>query len=162
MLFQPHQIEKLVKKMGCCQNAYENPGLSKISEQIKACIKKGNLKQLSFFLATLAQLLKNRSEMITFQIKLTTKESIDILGYALLLGKLEVFKFLLEKLDFDVVQMEKNLQSIGQTGLSIICENNYIDLFEYYAPIYINSSELFQNHKKSRQNPRFLNENHGK
>ena len=124
--------------MGCCSSSNNRDSSSNLSQCIKQSIKKGKLKEFSFFLSTTLQFSKGRLDINTIQIRFgASDQEINILGYALMLGRVDIFKYIHEELLADPSIMEKRFKALGHTGLSVICEKCYLELFDYYAPIYL-------------------------
>ena len=128
--------------MGCCSSSNNRDSSGSLSQRIKISLKKGKLKDFSFFLSAILQLSKGRLDINTIQIRFgDSDQEVNVLGYALMVGRVEIFKYIHEVLQADPIIMEKSFKALGHTGLSVICEKCYLDLFDYYAPIYLKIKE---------------------
>lgn len=123
--------------MGCC-NESSHKGTPEIHKQkLKECILTGNVKQFCCLIAGLKQLLKSSYNIDSVTLSIENDQEINIVGYCLLKGKTAIFQYVHQVLKANLSIMEDFFEKLGVTGLLLICENNYIDLFSYYVPIYL-------------------------
>lgn len=121
--------------MGCCESKNLEKSPEIFQACLKSCIKSGNSKQLSYTI-----LSYNKSPKIKFDINQNMLDEefgeINLLAYSLYQGRADMFKFIHKSLNADLTSMESLLDLQGKSGLSIICESNFLELFDYYAPLY--------------------------
>lgn len=125
--------------MGCCNSKGNAESPEILKDHIKEAIKTGITKQLAYFIA---QLRETRISGRHLDINHLTflhdgLSEVNLLGYALICGRKDMFQYIHKILKADPEIMEAYFSKLGQSGLSIICENNFIDLFECYAPMYM-------------------------
>ena len=75
---------------------------------------------------------------------------VNIIGYSLLIGRVNIFQYLHNNLKADLYLMENYLTKVNLSGLKIICENNFIDLFQYYAPLFCLMKDSLKLNQKRR------------
>ena len=121
--------------MGCCEAKNSEFSPNYILSSLKSCIDSGNTKQLSYYI-----LSYNKQQKSEFDINSSILEEgigeTNLLGYSLTKGGLDTFKYIHRSLNADLNTMENQFEAQGLNGLSIICERNFLQLFEYYAPLY--------------------------
>lgn len=121
--------------MGCCESKNSEFSPEYFGSSLKSCINTGNTKLLSYCI-----LSYNKQQKSDFNINSSFLEEgigeTNLLGYSLIQGRLDMFKHIHKSLNADLNTMENIFEVQGLNGLSIICENNFLELFEYYAPLY--------------------------
>ena len=55
----------------------------------------------------------------------------NALGFALRLGRTEIFQFLLEQCSAKISEMEERFKMSGRIGIDIICDNGHLSLLKY-------------------------------
>ena len=103
---------------------------------IKQCIESGTAKQLSYLLSLRIQEQKEKFNIDTITIYNDQDNEINLLGYCLICNRLEMFKMLHQTFNASFNYMESYFDAFNITGLLIICEWGYLDLLEYYLPLY--------------------------
>ena len=122
--------------MGCCKSSNKNISRDMIKEQIRECICNGNTRHLMYLITCIKQELKSEYNIDTITINLENNKEVTLGGFSLIKGNLVVFKYIHQVLKANLVKMEMILGKANLNGLSIICANNYVDIFDYYAPLY--------------------------
>ena len=128
--------------MGCCENKDFPQSCEGEINRIKNSIKDCNPRGLSFHLLCYQKLAKTKINIDGFVFKYQDIGDLNLLGYALLYGSIEVFKFIHINLKASIEAMERLLNKLNTTSLSIICENNYTELFQYLAPLYFELPQI--------------------
>lgn len=136
--------------MGCCSSSNSQDS-STLLLKLCQCIETGTCKRLEYLLSLKAQ--ENKSE---FNINFLTVRSeegyeINLIGYALLQGRTDMFKYLYEYHKASCVTMESYFHNCNTTGLHILCENNFTDLFQYYLKIHMELPKPAEKVKKTRR-----------
>ena len=108
-----------------------------IKEKIQECICIGNTKYLMYLITCIKQELKSQFNIDAITIKIENNKEVNLAGFSLIKGNIQVFKFIHQVLKANLTIMETVFEKSNLNGLSIICSNNYIDLFDYYSPLYL-------------------------
>ena len=119
-------------------------------KRIKECIQLGDTEKLYYCIKRLSKMSNGLLNINTLTVTNNDNLEVNIIGFALLTGRLNVFQFIHKKLKADLSIMETFFTKANLTGLMIICQNNFIDLFQYYAPLFVR----MKNSLKSKQNKR--------
>lgn len=127
--------------MGCCENKSSMQSRETIVEKLKESVKNGNIKQLCFHLISYESITKTKLDIDGFVFKYQDVADLNLMGYALLHGNLEMVKYIHLKLKASIVAMDKLFRDLNLTSLTIMCENNYFEIFEYIAPFYFEIQE---------------------
>ena len=122
--------------MGCCKTS-NTAGWVSSDSKICEAIESENCKFLEYLLQMRQHELKSSFNINFLTFHSDDGHEINILGYSLIFGKASVFKHIHKHYSASCAIMESYFQCYGSTGLHIICENNFMDLLEYYTPIYI-------------------------
>ncbi|CAG9326995.1 unnamed protein product [Blepharisma stoltei] len=118
--------------MGCCAAHERSMGLSKYNMKMKDYIDRNHIKNVH----KLAKILKDKGTL-NDRVAIIKGIFVNALGYALYLGKTEIFIALHKFHKADVLIMENLFESQHTSGMEIICKHGTIDLLEYYLPIYL-------------------------
>lgn len=123
--------------MGGCGNKQKlNKGDEGIFQSIRWSLDTNCLDVIPYYLQLLSNSPKPDNLIIDEAILEFSSMRIPILGYTLCKNQLKQFKYLYEKLNADPLLMEKSFNTYNQTGLDIICDNQYINFLDYYLPIF--------------------------
>lgn len=118
----------------CCTSETKNFSLGYLGMEIPKSIERGDLKALN----NLVNLLRNLDLSIDSTIILIKNISLNPISYSLFTGKKKAFKFFYDK-GADIDQMNSLLSSFNLTAIDIVCERGYLELLEFYLPIYLKS-----------------------
>lgn len=135
--------------MGCC-NSVMKIDSSVIDIKIAECVSSGTLKHLSYFISVKSQSQTDGFDVNSSLFPYVECKSVNILALAFIYGRLDLVKYLHESLNASFDEMEKSLQKIGLSGMKLIFTNNFLELFEYYAPIYLNTKSNNPKSQKSK------------
>ena len=122
--------------MGCC-NSTNNFSPEQLDFKIVESIKSGNTKALLYYIS-----LKSKDPQKPFNLNATkiasgTDVEMTIPALCVLAGNGFMLRLLNETFQVDFKEMEKTLNTFGTSTLAVICENNYLDLFQFYCNIYM-------------------------
>ena len=128
--------------MGCCENKEPPKTCEGEINRIKNSIKDCNIRGLSFHLLCYQKLTNTKINIDSFIVNYQDIGDLNLLSYALLYGSLEVFKFIHINLKASIEPMESLLNKLNTSSLTIMCENNYTELFQYLAPLYFELPQI--------------------
>ncbi|CAG9332734.1 unnamed protein product [Blepharisma stoltei] len=132
--------------MGCsCSKNQHESNIEALNLRIKEAIERNNPHSLEHLIKSSVDQSKSITEFSLLNDPVTTVQEIKLnpLGYALWLGRTEVFKYLHKRLGADINFMEKLFKNHGITSIDIICQQGYLEILIYYLPIYL------ANHKEA-------------
>ncbi|OMJ77371.1 hypothetical protein SteCoe_23069 [Stentor coeruleus] len=118
----------------CCSSTKHTNLSGYIGSEISKCIERNDIKHLGRLLS----ILPNQDLNLDSEIIIIKKVTLNPLTYALLTGKDKIFKFIYDK-GADLSIMDRILNSFNVKAIDIICERGYLDLLQYYLPIYLKS-----------------------
>ena len=122
--------------MGCCSTQGRSIPERVLINRITRAIEIKSVNSFNTLFEALVEIKKDRN-IINEKICDLHNISFNCLGYALWIGKVEMFSYLHQKYSASIQIME-NLLNTGKTSsLHIICEKNYIDILGYYLPYYL-------------------------
>lgn len=121
--------------MGCCNTADRSPARLVLLRYLRA-IENKSFAVFEELLKKLAA-LKNSGNIINEKIGEFQGLSLNSLGYALYVGQTEMFIYIHRVHKAKVIDMENLLNSSKSTSLYVIFEKNYLEIFKYFLPIYI-------------------------
>ena len=116
----------------CCASETKSLSFNYIGMEIAKSIERNDIKQLS----NLIHLLPSMNLTIDSEIIIIKNISLSPLCYSVFTGKKKVFKYLYDKTN-DLSRMDNILMSLNLTAIDIICERGYLELLEFYLPIYL-------------------------
>ena len=136
--------------MGCC-NSSTKYSPEELNQRLLECFDSDSPKRLEYYISLKYRDHKKEDFNIdTFTLKTSLGQELNLLGLSMLYGKLEFIKLIHELHKGSFVEMEKCLNKFGYSGLRLICENNYLEVFEYYSGVYIGCKESIANEYCSR------------
>ena len=122
--------------MGCCSaNNRSLPEKIIIAKYLRG-IENNSVQTIETMLQAL---LSTKNCEMTIDSNITTIKGINLnsLGYALYMGKTEMFAYLYKVHSASIQEMELLLNSSNTTSMHILFENNYISLLKYFLPLYV-------------------------
>lgn len=123
--------------MGCCSSDPRLPSEAILITRIKSSIESNNLERLSSYTLVYENYPNNTNvPVVDKPIVLIKSMNFNALAYALWLGHLKTFSFLIEQKNANFVAMEEIFAKNHTSGLEIICKRGYLELLAYYLPIY--------------------------
>lgn len=127
--------------MGCCSSENNYPP-EELNKRLLDCFTSGSPKRLEYYISLK---LKNKEEKFninSFTIENNKGQQLSLLSLSFLFGRLDFIKLIVENYNGSLAEMEKCLGKFGYSGLRVICENNYLEVFEYYAAAYLACAEI--------------------
>lgn len=118
----------------CCSSTKNTNPSGYIGSEISKCIERDDIK----YLGRLLSILPSQDLNLDSEIIIIKNVILNPLTYALLTGKDRIFKFLYDK-GADLSIMNRILNSFNLKAIDIICDRGYLDLLQYYLPIYLKS-----------------------
>lgn len=123
---------------------------SVVDVKIAECVVSGTLKHLCYFIS-----VKGQSQTDGFNVDFSLfpymeSKSVNILALAFIYGRLDLVKYLHDSLNASFEEMEKSLKKIGLSGMGLIFNNNFLDLFNYYVPTYLESKSKHRTSKQTK------------
>ena len=123
--------------MGCCESANGSGSLKLFSEKIKLAIDSDSINRINMLTNVVKKKLSLKdSSFLDNEIYTANKVKLNPLGYALFLGKTQIFKFLLEK-GASLKAMHELLEQSSIRAINVVCFKGYKDLLEFYLPLYL-------------------------
>lgn len=130
--------------MGCCASEQRVVTKDGLVAGVKTCIESNNVERLSGYALLYENMRKPEDVELQFvEIIKINSISLTSLAYALYLGHYKVFRYLHQKLKQSVVLIENSFRAQGMTGIEIICKKQYMDLLDYYLPVYLENYSKF-------------------
>ncbi|OMJ78774.1 hypothetical protein SteCoe_21348 [Stentor coeruleus] len=124
--------------MGCCSSEPRLPSEAILLNRIKTSIESNNPERLASYFLVYENYPNPTNIPLIDKIIVTIKStSFTSLSYALWLGHVKIFRYLYEKKFASVLVMEEGFKASGMSGLEIICQRGFRDMFDYYMPIFI-------------------------
>ncbi|CAG9311005.1 unnamed protein product [Blepharisma stoltei] len=118
--------------MGCCSSNLKESQHQKFCIFMKECITRSDFKGIESLVRS------SRGETwLDEKITIAKGLSLNALGFALWLGKIDIFVFLHTTFKADLLQCELILEKQSTSILEIICKQGYGELMDYYLPIYL-------------------------
>lgn len=136
--------------MGCCSSEPRLPSEVILLNRIKTAIESNNPERLSSYFLVYENYPNPTNYPLIDKIVVTIKSmSFTSLSYALWLGHVKTFRYLYEKKAASVLVMEEGFKESGMSGLEIICQRGFRDMFDYYMPIFVDKYSNFSFSKSS-------------
>ncbi|CAG9325141.1 unnamed protein product [Blepharisma stoltei] len=125
--------------MGCCSSELRDNSKSEMIQlKLKESIERSNTKSIQQIIRPLEKPLPdNDSSLLNEPITRYKEVEVNSLGYSLVLGKIDVFKHLHQKLGANIGTMEKLFEKQGINPLDILCQQGYVEMLNYYLPHYL-------------------------
>lgn len=125
--------------MGCCESSNQKLSSVNYSKKIKELLDLGSISSLSIALKYYEKKIPQlNSPIIDQEIVTINNVPLNSLGYCLFLGKLELFRFLLNY-GASLKAMDKLLEKSNLKAINVICYKGYREMLEFYLPIYLAS-----------------------
>lgn len=124
--------------MGCCNSASGAESGEFLNTKLKDSVENGPLKKFTYYLALKSTELKGDLNIDLLTFKNSDGDIVNLLGLCFIFGRLDLVKYLKEIYSASFLSMETHFHKHGTSALHIICEHNYIEMMEYYVPIYLN------------------------
>lgn len=130
--------------MGCCNSSTKYLP-EELNQRILECFDSGSPKRLEYYISLKHKHQKEEFNIDTFTLKNNEGQSLNLLSLSMLYGRIEFIKLIHDFHKGSFVEMENCLNKFGYSGLRVICENNYLEVFEYYSEVYIGCKEYIRN-----------------
>ena len=118
--------------LSCCTTETKNFSLRYLGIEIPKSIERSDLKSLN----NLLDLLAAQNLSIDSTVILIKDICLNPISYSVFTGKKKAFKFFYDK-GADIQIMNSLLYKFSLTPIEIICERGYLELLEFYLPIYL-------------------------
>ena len=125
--------------MGCCESTDSKLNFQNYSKKIKEILDTGSISALNLALKYISKKTPQIDPpIIDREIVCLNKISLNPLAYCLFLGNLPLFKYLLNN-GASLKIMDDLLEKSCIRAINIICYKGFLDLLEYYLPIFLNT-----------------------
>lgn len=127
----------LDKIMGCCESMVTEQQKQVLAKEIKICIQSNNTSRLKAVCKNFTKGPLRCYNINTFRFKCLKGKYLNMPAYCIYLNKHEVLKFLNDEFKIDFTVTERILSEYDTNIMSEICINNYLELLQYYIPLYL-------------------------
>lgn len=123
--------------MGCCRSELRGKTANHLPQRFREAIEQGNLKMLQDIMKFSDS--NSQDSKINLDENLITIKNVSLnaLAYALLLGKTEIFKYLVHKLGASVQVMYELMYKQNLCPLETACQKGYVDLLVDIIPVFL-------------------------
>lgn len=122
--------------MGCCESKERLKSIESLSKDLKTCIENENSSRLLTICKLFGKGNLNNYNMNNFQISFKNKR-MTIPAYCIYLNKHKLIQQINEIFEIDYIYLEEVISVYECSVLHMICTNNYLELLEFYLPIYL-------------------------
>lgn len=129
--------------MGCCSSEPRRNEYMQLIQKMRQCIEKNSTRGLKSLIQIVkdCKLPNDEASLIDQPIVTIKNLSLNALGYALYLGKSEIFRQIIDKMGANVLAMHSLMERQNFNPLNHICEKGYTDILEIYLPFFLESVE---------------------
>lgn len=127
--------------MGCCSSQTNYPS-EELNKRLLDCFISGSPKRLEFYISVKQKNKEEKFDINQFTIQNNKGQSLNLLSLSFLYGRLDFIKLIVEVYHGSFAEMEKCLGKFGYSALRVICENNYLEVFEFYAEAYLACKDI--------------------
>ena len=135
--------------MGCCESTNSKFTFETYCHKMKVALEVGSLSSVSMLVTySKKKFLNNSTPVIDQEIIEINQIHLNPLAFTLFTGNLELFKHLI-KCGASLSEVDRLLEKSKVRAINVICYKGYVDLLEFYLPIFLTNYSQKQEVVKS-------------